>query len=92
MCCAIPTLEQTLAKIGVRGDGVGTTDIAHFGNLTSAMSTEEATALQMDVERGYGQFLDIVSQDRLRHRVHRRHQALRCHTARQRASAWKYRR
>lgn len=61
---AIPTLEQTLAKIGVRGDGVGTTDIAHFGNLTSAMSTEEATALQMDVERGYGQFLDIVSQGR----------------------------
>lgn len=61
---AIPTVEQTLAKIGVHGDGVGTTDIAHFGNLTSAMSKEEAAALQMDVERGYGQFLEIVSQGR----------------------------
>lgn len=61
---AIPTVEQTLAKIGVRGDGVGTTDIAHFGNLTSAMSEPEAATLQMDVEHGYGQFLDIVSQGR----------------------------
>ncbi len=61
---AIPTVEQTLARIGVRGDGVGTTDIAHFGNVTSAMSEQEAAAMQMDVERGYGQFLDIVSQGR----------------------------
>ncbi|MGE4559009.1 MAG: signal peptide peptidase SppA, partial [Desulfobulbus sp.] len=34
---AIPTLEKSLAKMGIHGDGIGTTDIAHFGNITTAM-------------------------------------------------------
>ncbi len=61
---AIPTLENTLAKIGIHGDGIGTTDVAHFGNPTTPMSPEEASALQMDVEQGYKQFLNIVAQGR----------------------------
>jgi protease-4 len=61
---AIPTVEKTLERLGIRGDGVGTTEIAHFGNPTTAMSLEEASALQMDVEQGYKQFLAIVAQGR----------------------------
>ncbi len=61
---AIPTLEKTLANLGVHGDGLGTTDVAHFGNLTSAMSEPEAAALQMDVEQGYRQFIQIVAKGR----------------------------
>jgi protease-4 len=61
---AIPTLEKTLAKLGIHGDGIGTTEIAHFGNLTTTMSLEEASALQMDVEQGYKQFIDIVANGR----------------------------
>jgi len=61
---AMPSVEKTLAKIGIHGDGVGTTDIAHFGNLTMAMSREEAAAFQMDVEHGYRQFLEIVAKGR----------------------------
>jgi protease-4 len=61
---AIPTVEKTLEKIGIHGDGVGTTDIAHFGNPTTAMSLEEASALQMDVEQGYKQFVTLVAQGR----------------------------
>lgn len=61
---AMPTVEKTLAKIGIHGDGVGTTDIAHFGNLTIGMSREEAAAFQMDVEHGYQQFLNIVATGR----------------------------
>ncbi|MGD9948544.1 MAG: signal peptide peptidase SppA [Desulfobulbus sp.] len=61
---AIPTLEKSLAKLGIHGDGIGTTDVAHFGNMTSAMSMEEASALQMDVEQGYKQFVSIVAQGR----------------------------
>lgn len=61
---AIPTVEKTLAHLGIHGDGVGTTDIAHFGNLTTAMSQEEAAAWQMDVEQGYRQFIDIVVKGR----------------------------
>jgi protease-4 len=61
---AIPTVEQTLDHLGIHGDGVGTTDIAHFGNPATAMSAEEAAALQMDVEQGYRRFIEIVAQGR----------------------------
>lgn len=61
---AIPTVEKTLAHLGIHGDGVGTTDIAHFGNLTTAMSDQETAALQMDVEQGYRRFIDIVAKGR----------------------------
>lgn len=60
----VPTVEKALAHIGIHGDGVGTTDIAHFGNLATAMSREEQAAFQMDVEQGYRRFLDIVAQGR----------------------------
>jgi protease-4 len=60
----VPTVEKTLAHIGIHGDGVGTTDIAHFANLTTAMSREEQAAFQMDVEQGYRRFLAIVAQGR----------------------------
>lgn len=61
---AIPTVEKTLAHLGIHGDGVGTTDIAHFGNLTTAMSPEEASALQIDIEKGYRRFIEIVAKGR----------------------------
>ncbi|MDD2462999.1 MAG: signal peptide peptidase SppA [Desulfobulbus sp.] len=61
---AIPTLEKSLAKLGIHGDGIGTTEVALFGNMTNAMSTEEASAFQMDVEQGYKQFIGIVAQGR----------------------------
>lgn len=61
---AVPTVEKTLEKIGIHSDGVGTTDIAHFGNPATAMSLAEASALQMDVEQGYKQFVTIVAQGR----------------------------
>jgi len=61
---AVPTLERTLARLGVHGDGVGTTAVSHFGNLASAMSTEEQAMFQMDVEQGYRQFLEVVARGR----------------------------
>jgi protease-4 len=61
---AVPTVEKTLANIGIHGDGVGTTDIAHFGNLATAMSSEEQAAFQMEVEQGYRQFLAVVAEGR----------------------------
>lgn len=61
---AVPTVENTLARIGVHGDGVGTTAVSHFGNPTTAMSDAEQNAFQLDVEQGYRQFLDIVATGR----------------------------
>lgn len=61
---AIPTVERTLANLGIHSDGVGTTAIAHFGNLTTAMSDDEAASWQMDIEQGYRRFIDIVAKGR----------------------------
>jgi len=61
---AVPSVEKTLAHLGIHGDGVGTTDIAHFGNPTTAMSPEEAASWQMDIDQGYRRFLDIVAKGR----------------------------
>ncbi|NLB07205.1 MAG: signal peptide peptidase SppA, partial [Desulfobulbaceae bacterium] len=61
---AVPTLERTLERLGVHGDGVGTTAVSHFGNLASAMSSEEQAMFQMDVEQGYRQFLEVVARGR----------------------------
>ncbi|WP_319547463.1 signal peptide peptidase SppA [Desulfogranum marinum] len=61
---AIPTVNNTLKKIGVYGDGIGTSKTALFGNPVSAMSTAEKSYHQLSVENGYRQFLSIVSQGR----------------------------
>ncbi len=57
---AIPSLNRSLAQIGIHSDGLGTTDIAQFGNLTSPMSADEQAFMQMQVEQGYKQFINIV--------------------------------
>ncbi|MBM9536360.1 signal peptide peptidase SppA [Desulfobulbus alkaliphilus] len=61
---AAPTLEQTLAKIGMYGDGIGTTNTAQFGNPATAMGDDERAVLQMQVDTGYEQFIDIIAQGR----------------------------
>lgn len=61
---AVPTVDKTLARMGIHGDGVGTTAIAHFGNPTTTMSKEEEALYQLEVEHGYRQFLAIVAQGR----------------------------
>ena len=61
---AIPTVNNTLKKIGVYGDGIGSSKTALFGNPASAMSSAEKSYHQLSVENGYRQFLSIVSQGR----------------------------
>jgi protease-4 len=59
-----PDLQRTLARLGVHGDGVGTTAIARFGNPAAGMSEAEAAMMQLDVERGYRHFIEIVATGR----------------------------
>ncbi len=59
-----PTFEQSLAEIGVYNDGIGTTKMAGQGSFTRAMSEDFRTAIQLNVERGYQQFLEIVAHGR----------------------------
>ncbi|WP_206485891.1 signal peptide peptidase SppA [Thalassotalea sp. G2M2-11] len=57
------TLENSLAKLGVYTDGVGTTDFAGFG-ITQPLSDEMADILQLGIERGYQDFLELVANNR----------------------------
>jgi protease IV len=61
---AAPTLEKTLANLGIHGDGIGTTSTAQFGNPATAMAATMKAVLQMHVEKSYEQFVDIVAQGR----------------------------
>ncbi len=61
---AFPTLEKSLAEIGVFNDGVGTTKMAGQGSLTRPMSEDFRVAVQLNIERGYQQFIQIVANGR----------------------------
>ncbi len=61
---AIPTFEDSLAKMGIYSDGVGTTSISSGVNLTLPMSEDIARSIQLSVEHGYSQFLSIVAEGR----------------------------
>jgi protease-4 len=61
---ALPTFENTLAKIGVHSDGTGTTTLAGAGDPTRSLPEEFSRALQIGVDRGYRRFINIVAQGR----------------------------
>lgn len=61
---AIPSIEKSLAKLGIHGDGVATTEVAQFGNILKTMSADEQAFFQIGVEHGYRQFIEIVAKGR----------------------------
>ncbi len=61
---AFPTVENSLARIGIFSDGIGTTNLAGSGNPTRTLPENLKNAIQTRVEYGYEQFIDIVAQGR----------------------------
>ncbi len=61
---AIPTFENSLAHIGVYSDGIGTTNLSAGMNISQPLNPEIKNAIQIGIEHGYEQFLDIVSEGR----------------------------
>lgn len=61
---AIPTFEKTLASLGVRSDGIGTTPLAAGLDLTQPLPDPLKNAIQQAVTHSYNRFLDIVSSGR----------------------------
>jgi len=57
------TFENTLSKLGIHTDGVGTTDIAGFG-VTRALTPGMADIIQLNIERGYRDFIELVANNR----------------------------
>ncbi|MGH8298488.1 MAG: signal peptide peptidase SppA [Steroidobacteraceae bacterium] len=60
----IPTIDQTLAKIGVSVDGVGTTPLAGALSIDRPLGPQISQLLQSQVDRGYQEFVDRVAAGR----------------------------
>lgn len=56
-----PTLQGTLAKLGVRSDGVGTTPYSDALRMDRAMSADVRGLLQASIDNGYQRFLARVA-------------------------------
>ena len=59
-----PTFSQTLGRLGIYVDGVGTTDQAGAFGLGRELPAVTQNAIQLNVENGYQRFLTIVSDAR----------------------------
>jgi protease IV len=60
----IPTIDQTLSKIGVSVDGVGTTPLAGALTIDRPLGPQISQLLQSQVDSGYQQFVDRVAAGR----------------------------
>jgi len=60
----IPTVEDSLAALGVYTDGVGSTDIAGIMRLDRPLSAQTKTLFQSSVEHIYDRFIKLVANGR----------------------------
>jgi len=60
----IPTFENTLAKVGVHTDGVGTTEMAGAFSTARPLSDMTKDVIQQSIANGYSQFLSLVAEGR----------------------------
>lgn len=60
----IPTVENSLAALGIYSDGVGSTNIAGIMQLDRPMTDEAKIILQSSVENIYSRFLELVAEGR----------------------------
>lgn len=57
------TFEDSLSKLGIHTDGVGTTDIAGFGP-TQPLTDGMAQLFQLSINKGYQEFITLVAENR----------------------------
>jgi len=60
----LPTLERSLAKLGVHTDGIGTTPLAGGFSLERSLTDSQKELLQLSVEHEYREFIDKVARAR----------------------------
>ena len=61
---AFATFEESLAKLGVHNDGVGTNQLSDAFNASRALNPQLSAAMQQITESGYRVFLDKVAKGR----------------------------
>jgi protease-4 len=60
----IPNISDSMARLGVHTDGVGTTDLAGALRIDRPMSEDAKSIVQSGVDNIYQRFLDIVAESR----------------------------
>jgi|SRR5688572_12307616 len=65
---AIPTFQNTLKKVGVSVDGVGTTNLSGQLRIDRPLGEDAKVLLQSLIERGYDVFLEHVAEGRKKSR------------------------
>jgi protease-4 len=60
----LPTLERSLAKLGVHTDGVGTTSLSGGFSLERSLTGPQRELLQLSVDHEYRQFVELVADAR----------------------------
>lgn len=60
----IPTVENSLAALGIYSDGVGSTDIAGITQLDRPMTQEAKIIFQSSVDNIYTRFIELVAEGR----------------------------
>jgi protease-4 len=60
----IPTFEDSLSRLGVYSDGVGTAPLSRGSDPFSGLNPQTKAIIQSSVEYGYGQFVDLVARGR----------------------------
>jgi protease-4 len=61
---AFPTVENSLSKLGVHTDGVGTTAMAGAMRIDRPLDPVVARAIQSGIDSGYRRFLQVVADGR----------------------------
>jgi len=61
---AFPTVENSLAKLGVHTDGVGTTALAGAFRIDRPLDPAVGRAIQSGIDNGYRRFLQVVAEGR----------------------------
>lgn len=61
---ALPTFEDSLEKLGINVDGVGTTPLAGSMRLDRTLTPQADRIIQQSVNHIYQQFIDLVAQAR----------------------------
>ncbi|HEV7163767.1 MAG TPA: signal peptide peptidase SppA [Gammaproteobacteria bacterium] len=60
----LPTFQDSLSKIGVHTDGVGTTKLSDAFDVTRPMAPEMKQAFQLTIDHGYQEFITKVAKHR----------------------------
>lgn len=60
----VPTVEDSLASLGIYSDGVGSTDIAGIMHLDRPMSDQAKSIMQTGVDSLYSRFINLVADSR----------------------------